>query len=378
MSHKAGNEFFAKKKEWSKRKDIVLGYYLTPYLAKVAHLGRPILVVDGFAGPGKFDDGQPGSPLVICSKVQEAIDRGTRVNVLCVEQDADLYLRLQENLRPFRFAQCRNDRFHEILPEIEAKAHSHTVFLYVDPFTIEGVVWDGLNRIFAHLTKSRSSIELLFNFNVPSLVRRGLATLKMGIPIPSEESEEDEVHISPIERLNSFADGNWWIDILRRQTEFQTAVSEIGKTFCERLQLRFKEVCQHPVKAKVEHSCPKYILVFASRSSDALLLMNAAMVRSRETFAENSAPATPTLFETRPFEIVPDNSRLPDLVWEACSEKMTRTALILRVIRQAFCDFGETEIRRCIERLVDTGRLRFSSSTFRLNENAMIWRAPAR
>jgi len=173
--------------------------------------------------------------------------------------------------------------------------------------------------------------------------------------------------------LNQFAGGDWWIDILRKQSNFRHGHTN-WRSICTRLQSRFREVCQHPVKAKVEHTYPKYILVFASRSHDAFVLMNDAMVTSREYFAANSAPSAPTLFETRPFEIVPDNSRLPNLVLELCSEKMTREQLSLLIIRRAFCDFGGKEIRRCIQQLVDQGRLGFSSNTSRLNDDSMIWR----
>ena len=39
VGHKADKTFFEKKRHWSKRKDKILGYYLTPYLAKVSKLG---------------------------------------------------------------------------------------------------------------------------------------------------------------------------------------------------------------------------------------------------------------------------------------------------------------------------------------------------
>src|SRR6266536_6228100 len=58
--------FFDAKRSWSVIKDRVLGNYMRPYLTKVRLLGRPIILVDCFAGEGKFGDDQPGSPLIMC------------------------------------------------------------------------------------------------------------------------------------------------------------------------------------------------------------------------------------------------------------------------------------------------------------------------
>ena len=64
-------DFFKRKRDWSKYKDLILDYYLGPYLQIVKQIRKPILVVDCFAGPGRFDDGQSGSPLIIAKHLQK-------------------------------------------------------------------------------------------------------------------------------------------------------------------------------------------------------------------------------------------------------------------------------------------------------------------
>ncbi|MDD4972682.1 MAG: hypothetical protein PHT07_24900 [Paludibacter sp.] len=59
-------DFFKVKNPWSKIKDQILEKYLPPYLNKISKLGNRIVIVDGFAGPGIFDDGSIGSPKMIC------------------------------------------------------------------------------------------------------------------------------------------------------------------------------------------------------------------------------------------------------------------------------------------------------------------------
>ncbi len=68
--------FFKEKKPWSKYKDFILDYYLTPYIAKVKNIKRPILIIDCCAGPGKFEDGTEGSPLIITKHIVESRKNG--------------------------------------------------------------------------------------------------------------------------------------------------------------------------------------------------------------------------------------------------------------------------------------------------------------
>ena len=74
-------DFFKNKNEWSVIKDKLLGCYLTPYFQKVLHTGKPIFYVDCFAGKGKFEDGNDGSPL-IALRIRE--DCLSRTSITCL------------------------------------------------------------------------------------------------------------------------------------------------------------------------------------------------------------------------------------------------------------------------------------------------------
>ena len=75
---KKNNDFFVEKKAWSVVKDELLGCYFMPYVSKILHTGRPLVYVDCFAGKGKFDDGNPGSPLIALELIKECLS-ATRV-----------------------------------------------------------------------------------------------------------------------------------------------------------------------------------------------------------------------------------------------------------------------------------------------------------
>src|SRR5262249_17219669 len=144
------------------------------------------------AGPGRFGDGKPGSPLIICEKAEVTRTAGANVRVLCVEVSEELFPLLKQNLAPFPFANALRGTFADQLPSIEQSARAATVFLYVDPFAVEGLDWAGLESVFGHVRQSGSSVEVLLNFNAASFVRRALSALKEEVPLPDPAIEDPE------------------------------------------------------------------------------------------------------------------------------------------------------------------------------------------
>ena len=71
---KKNNDFFVEKKAWSVVKDELLGCYFMLYVSKILHTYRPLVYVDCFAGKGKFDDGNPGSPLIALEVIDKCQD----------------------------------------------------------------------------------------------------------------------------------------------------------------------------------------------------------------------------------------------------------------------------------------------------------------
>ncbi|HUV62293.1 MAG TPA: three-Cys-motif partner protein TcmP [Sedimentisphaerales bacterium] len=381
MGHKADKSFFNEKRHWSKRKDRILECYLPPYLSKIATQGHPILIVDAFAGPGKFGDGELGSPLIICQSIQESLSKGLSVPVaaLCIEADKEAFSELNESIEQFPFAEARHGKFGDCIQEIQEKAKDHSVFLYVDPWTVEGLEWDHMDHIFQHLSISKMSIEILMNFNARSFARRGLAALKLAIPeldLKIEDSEEVDAPLAAppsLEGLNTVVGGDWWQNILERASSFPEKVQDMTDGVCERLRKRFKEVCKHAIKALPHHVVPKYYLIFASRHPDALILMNDEMVKSQQTLAELAKPRSPTLFEMRSTDLVPDIEKLPSIILRHASQPKERGIIILDVIRECFCQFSVKQIRGCIHGMLKERKLKSETGKIRINDTVRIF-----
>lgn len=61
-------------------------------------MGRKVVIVDCCAGPGKFDDGEMGSPLIIGNILSEYYKKGADVVGYFIEQIPFLFERLEGNL----------------------------------------------------------------------------------------------------------------------------------------------------------------------------------------------------------------------------------------------------------------------------------------
>jgi len=365
VGHKANKSFFDRKRPWSKRKDLILAYYLEPYLAKVRRLGRPVLLVDCFAGPGKFGDGEPGSPLIMCAKVQAAMGRpGPEVRIWCVEPDPDLFGRLQENLTGFPFAIAKQKSFLDVIDEVGEAARTHTVFLYLDPYTPADIDYEAIDRVAQQIQSAGASVELLMNFNTPSFTRWGMAALVREVPAPDPENEDTEEFDVPTteppgaDRLTRVVGGMWWRDILDSEQPFWKKVNSIADGVERSLRPRFNEVCWVGIRARREHPIPKYHMFFGSRHPDALELMNDAMVKAR-----GYSDFQVDLFADEPAD---------RCILESASDWIPRGELIRQTIRRAFCRYYRKDIRGCVERLLKSGTLESETGKLRINDGTLV------
>lgn len=369
MTHAAGSEFFESKRSWSIRKDRILGSYLTAYLPKVATQGYPILVVDGFAGPGEFRDGSLGSPLIIANTIR---DSGKDAKLWAVESNLASASRLRELLNPFDFAKCKHANFLDILPDILKEVPSHAVFLYLDPFAIKGLSLESLAKIFDWVNRRRS-VEVLINFNASAFARCARAAMRT--ETGREPTDEHVARSITPDELSSFAGGDWWQAVVSKRLDFADEVRELVAGYCMRLRTHFAEVCFHEIREHISHSAPKYVLVFASRHPHALLLMNDEMVKSRDSLVEQSRDAESFLFETVSLEYVPDPNEINAVVLRTLAHRMSRGQLVVKIVRNCFGRFSTGAIKKSVSKQIELGAVQSSTGKMRINDSVEIWRS---
>jgi len=83
--------------EHARAKHAIQHTYLGAWLAILGGRFSPLILFDGFAGRGRYEGGEDGSPLLFFKRAAEAVDRGRpkRVQIRCVELDRYNYADLE-------------------------------------------------------------------------------------------------------------------------------------------------------------------------------------------------------------------------------------------------------------------------------------------
>jgi len=375
-------DFFARKREWSKYKDMILGYYLTPYLPKVCSMGRPVVIVDCFAGKGRFDDGTDGSPRIIAQAIKVWTDRGKDVKAILVEEKKSLFGQLENNIQEFG-PLCRavHGTFEDSVTEIGKLARTHVVFVYVDPYGLKPLKFSLLSSIYQHLTTG-SSVEVLMNFNSPSLVRNGRAALGLTQKeIPEDEwldefEDEGKRTMSP-DDIDEIAGGAYWRNIVSNDMTFAEMEQACIQEYMKQMAHFFRGVCCYPIKEKYTHKIPKYRMLFGSRHPDAMILINDAVCNARDRFLKKER-LDGWLLDLRQDDERHDPTRLRQAIQTVLDNttKLKRRELIVRSMENVFGEYKGGEHKTAISAMLKEGALHSASGKTRINDSEWLSRQP--
>lgn len=267
------DDFFEGKRPWSVIKDQVLQDYMSPYLAKVKTLGKRILLVDGFAGPGVFDDGKLGSPLVMCQAAEKYAPGNYKT--FFINKREKYHKTLESELKKggwYGTATPILGDTTKILPMIPHVLRDRTVFLYLDPFGPTGSPFSLLEPF---LTRNPSfSTEMVIMMHMPVLHR---LAARNAVAAGREENEQiQKMH----HRLTLTLGGDYWKPILwDEKLKTEEKDFRLIEAYRQKLASYLPYTGACPVREGLDHRI-KYFIVFVSRHSDSMGLMNDAMFRA--------------------------------------------------------------------------------------------------
>lgn len=161
--------------EQTECKHKVLECYLDGWFPILGTQAKRLLFVDGFSGPGEYDGGEPGSPIVALDSVKRHKDAGrlkdVEIDFVFVEKDSD---RAQHLRRLVSGYPCLPDtrrtvlngefdsRVTDILNDFEKRNRLlDPSFFMIDPFGVKGNRIDILGRI---LKNRRSELFISFMY----------------------------------------------------------------------------------------------------------------------------------------------------------------------------------------------------------------------
>jgi three-Cys-motif partner protein len=270
-------------------KHAILRGYMGAWLPKLAW-ARRIVFIDGFAGPGEYSGGEPGSPLIAVdvAVTHKADLSGCEIIFAFVEEDPARYEHLTGLLESIQVPdnlslQHENSEFEAVLTEalnkLDADGHNMApAFVMVDPFGFKGLSMNLLARLAKH---PRS--ELLVSFMYESINRWLGQSQLAGL----------------FDKL--FGDPNW-----REALKLKTAQERLD--FLHNLYVsQLKAVGMTFTRSFLmldSGNKPEYFLIFATKSLDGLKAMKRAMWKVAPAgnfqFSDATKPDQLTLFDPKP------------------------------------------------------------------------------
>ncbi|MGH3440808.1 MAG: three-Cys-motif partner protein TcmP [Nitriliruptorales bacterium] len=141
----------------TRAKHEILRRYLGAWFSILGHQNPLLVILDGFAGKGKYTTGQAGSPKIIFDRAVQVVEdgRARRVEIRCVELDATNYSELALLCDSLKHENVRIDARHgafagaakRLAEWAEGKKYSPPIFVSADPYGFRGVPLDVVSRL---------------------------------------------------------------------------------------------------------------------------------------------------------------------------------------------------------------------------------------
>ena len=261
--------FFKEKQAAAVLKHGVLQRYLQPFVSKTGSTApdNRVVYLDGYAGPGTYDDGTPGSPILAATTAQKVEDLSRQLRCIYVEKKAEYCDTLEENLEayPHDFIVHRGT-IEKHLPVVLQESSGYPLFAFFDPFGLalpfDALTEDVLGRPMWPAT------EVLLNFSLPGL-RRNAGKKSQ----PAAQA-----------RVDATLGGIWWRDVWDSGAEDRE--EQIVREYVRRVSKAAGGGWGWwtiPV-AKRWEGPTWYCLIFFSHHRDGLWIFNQCLSKAMEDF----------------------------------------------------------------------------------------------
>jgi len=272
-------EFFTSKRAAAVLKHAILSGYLVPFASKTGSMstGNRVVIVDGYAGAGRYDDGQPGSPSLIATAARSL--KGRSVECLFIERDRPTYERLRQVLTEEDAGgsvswRAIHGTVEEHLQDLLNRASGVPLLLFLDPFGLglpSSVIVDIFNG--RPVDQYAPATEVLFRFDAGA-IRRIRGVLHRQADYPARDKT--------LESLDQAAGGTWWRD----EDDPSLSNQQYTEWFIDRLLERLcKQTGCAGWSAEVkqrENLQPVYYLLFLTRHRDGMQVFGEALSLAQE------------------------------------------------------------------------------------------------
>lgn len=289
------SKFHARKQSAAVLKHAVINSYATPFASKTGSTSTEnrVAFIDGYAGPGRYDEGEEGSGAMLLRKAKElgAMRNPRTVELHFVEDDADTVAQLREVAKAEGDGvnySITDDDISKHLPVLLKKVEGIPVFVYLDPCGLP-IPLDEVAAIFKRPDGPGLATEVLINLTAG--LRRFAGMLY------SDKKVENS-----LKALDAACGGDWWRDAwlekcpIKNGSEDEKMAAELAvvEGYARRLRERSGGIGTWIIDVKPRADLkPVYYLVFATRSIHGLVTFGEAtslgLERWRKYNAEQNA-----------------------------------------------------------------------------------------
>jgi len=164
-------DLFQQKEKQTVSKHNIFENYLEPWAKIISNQSwvKDAYYVDAFAGTGKYETGEEGSPVIAANILMKYQKPTCTLHCICIERDPDRYKVLEGSLKQFEEKldiEKRNEEFLTCIDEILKKIGKSPGFFFIDPEGFSGMDFDKIEAILNLPHK-----EILINFQYNAIQR---------------------------------------------------------------------------------------------------------------------------------------------------------------------------------------------------------------
>jgi three-Cys-motif partner protein len=228
----ANDAFFTRKQAAAVLKHGVLSRYPTVFASMAGWGEAEVVLYDGYAGPGRYEDGSEGSPLLLVETAQR-VAKFRKVRLLFSEEDLDTHTELNRTLTQAAGEAVQWDADYgpveQWAPVNVRIADEAPMLTFLDPFGV-GLSYDVLTKILLGRPANLKT-EVLLNINIESVRRIGghLRRLEQGYDAASAKT---------VATVDDFLGDDWWHEEFRSVRDRSTAAAaarHVVDEFCKRV-----------------------------------------------------------------------------------------------------------------------------------------------
>lgn len=266
-------EFFKKRKAPAAFKHAILSRYPIVFAGKLGStsVGNRVVFLDGYAGRGRYEDGEPGSPLLL-ARSGDHLKHNRQVQGFFVERDPDnaaaLKAALEQSGTAMRYEVMPGD-LDDRLDDILQRCGTAPVFAFLDPF---GTALN-YDRLRDKLLRRRPGVtEVLLHFTAIGVARMG------GILRKARERNLSNTEEKQIARVDHFLGGRWWRQYFTAVADTDSVSEERATEVAIRISEKFTSIVQKetgyravtmPIRPRPDR-LPKYVLALFTKNSEGL------------------------------------------------------------------------------------------------------------